>query len=105
MALQAERAHIRQIAFAASLNHGYNVIGIPERLAAAQSPGRSCPGARRASQFFHMPELGNTVSTADCADSAVSLQHSFAQMTRIAAELPFFHAPFRTKGEPALWNF
>jgi hypothetical protein len=38
MALEAESAHVAQIAFTATFRHRYNVVGIPKRFAALQAP-------------------------------------------------------------------
>ena len=78
MTLQAERSHVRQIAFATALRNGHNVIGIPKSLASAKSPVCGGLDAGRPSQMFHVIELRNAVKPTLCADAAISFEHPLA---------------------------
>src|ERR1700728_594498 len=52
-----------------------------------------------------MPFCMQAIDAATSADAAVALQYFFANIARVAAHAPFFHAPCRTKGHAAFGHF
>ena len=103
MALQAERSDIRKIAFAPALHHRHDMIRVPEcssgiGLDAPLGPG-PCP--RGAAQFLQVMKGSAAVGAAGAAHAPVTLEQSLAKVTGIAAQLPFFDAPFGAECEPA----
>lgn len=105
VALEAESAHVGEIAFAATFGYGDDVIGVPEGFSAAEIPSRIGFDSRNASQFFHAAQFGDAIETADSADAAVPLEDALAEMTGVTAQLPLFDAPFGTEGEAPGRNF
>ncbi len=97
MALEAKRAHVGQIALAASLGYGDDVVRIPERFSAAHAPCSHRFCARGAAQLFHAPQFCDAIDSALGADAAIALKDSIAQMAGITAQLPFLDAPIRAE--------
>jgi hypothetical protein len=87
------------------LGYGNDVIGVPKSFSSAEVPSSLGLGSRNASQLFQAVQLSNAIETAEGADAAISLEDALAQVTRVAAKLPFFYAPFGTEGEAAGRNF
>ncbi len=107
MAFQAQGADVFEIALAAAFHHGNNMIGVPKGLSGtgAQSPIERSFQPRRAPQALQLPLCMQAIDAATGADAAVAFQHFFANIARIAAQAPFFHAPRRAKRRAALGNF
>lgn len=103
--LQAERAHVGEVAFSAAFGNGDDVIGIPESFSAAEIPRGESAGARGTPQAFDVVKLSRAIEAANGADAAVALKNPLPQMARIAAQLPFFDAPLGTEGEAPGRNF
>lgn len=97
VALQAERPHIGKIAFAATLHNGHDVVCIPQALAAAHVPLRERRETGRSAKTFDAAQFRDTVQAANGADAPVALQHSFAQVAWIAAQLPLLNTPGGTE--------
>jgi hypothetical protein len=107
MAAQTQRANVFEIALASAFHHWDNMVGIPKRLsdAAVQSPMEGSLQPRGASQPFQLPFRGQAVDSAIGTNTAIPYQYFFANITRVAAQPPFFDAPSRTKRRAALGNF
>jgi hypothetical protein len=95
--LQTKGAHIRKIAFAAAFGNWQNVIGIPKRLTAFQPPGCHCFQARAATQAAYVRIFRNAIYTTHGAYAFIAFKNALAQMARVAAQTPFFHAKFRAE--------
>lgn len=102
---EAQSAHIRKVAFSAAIDDRDDVIGIPEGLSALHFPLAARFGSGRASQSLHPAQLGDAVEAAHRADTLISLEYAVAEVTRIAAKLPFFDAPIGAEREPAGRDF
>jgi hypothetical protein len=85
MTLQTESAHVTQVAFAAALCHRHNVIGIPKRLAAFESPGGQRFQPAGPAQAPKVGIFDDAVGTADSANSFISFKYPCAQMTGVRA--------------------
>jgi hypothetical protein len=105
MTFKTKRPHIVEVAFASTLRYRQYVIRIPEALAATQLPRKNCVRFGSSAKPANPRVLGNTVKTARCADTAIALKDSLAQVSRTAAKLPFLDTPCRTKCQTARWNF
>jgi hypothetical protein len=104
MALQAERAHVRQIALTSAFGHGQNMIGIPQRLAPAETPLTYGSHLGCAAQLLEAAPLGYAIDTANRTYAPVALKDPLAKMAWIAAQPPFLYAPLRTKRQTARRN-
>ena len=107
MTLQAQRADVRKIAFAAALGHWQNVVGIPQAPASSRpdAPFGAGPCAGDTAHPFQMTPGGEAIHPADGAYAVVALQDSLPQVAGIGSDLPFLDAPFGAKREAAFWNF
>ena len=92
MTLQTKSAHVAEVAFAAALGHGNDVIGIPKRLATFHTPGRFRLQARDAAKAADVRVFGDAIDAADSTNPFVAFEDAFAQMRRIAAQAPLFNA-------------
>lgn len=95
VAPQAERPHVVEVALAAAFGHRDAMVGVPKTLAgeSLQPPGGKqfqtpCPA--RPLQRSHR---GNGVRATPLTYAAVTGKDPIAEMARIAAQLPLFHAP------------
>jgi hypothetical protein len=104
MALQAQSAHVREVAFAATFAHRNNVIGIPKRLSAAHLPAFAGLEARRSSKASDAVPLGDTIDPAGGADASIAFKNSFPKMSRIAAQSPFLNTEIGAECEASGWN-
>ena len=102
---QTERAHVRQIAFAAAFTHRKDVICIPKRFSAAQLPAFACFETGRTAKAFDAVPFREAIDSAHCADAVIALEHSLAEMSGIAAQPPFLHAELGTERNAAGRNF
>jgi hypothetical protein len=106
MALQAQRADIGQVAFAATLRNGRDVVCIPQagspQILQAQIAKHAyssrCREPLNAAPFRHR------VHSTGCADPFVAFKHLVAEVSRIGAQPPFVNAPIRAKGPPTGWH-
>jgi len=73
------------------------MVGIPKRPPSSQAPIFDGLDASRTAQSLQPPHLGYAIEVATGAYAAVALEDSLAEMSRVAAELPFLYAPLRTK--------
>ena len=105
MALEAERAHVAQIAFTAACDDGDDVVGIPQGFAAFQTP--RCDGfeARGSTKTADVGIFGNTIRAAFRTDALIAFEDALPQMARIAAETPFFDAESGAEGLTAGRDF
>ena len=105
MALQAERAHVREIAFAAAFGNGYDVVGIPKGLAAFQTPSRDGLPTRGAFEAADVSVFGDAIGSTQRANSLVAFEDAVAQVARIATKTPFFDTEGGTESLPAGGHF
>jgi hypothetical protein len=103
MADQAQGSDIRQIAFAASLCHGHNVIGIPKCPSAnpLQPPTGEQVLPVRPARALEVEISGAAIDPANRAHALIAGQYLLAQIARVRAKTPFMHTPIRAKCEPA----
>ena len=87
MTQQAKCAHVRKVALAAAFGDGHNVVGIPERFAAAfpQLPMLQEVPARRVVQLAHIATKGYRVFAALRADALISLEDLVAEIGGVRA--------------------
>jgi hypothetical protein len=106
MALQAEGPHVRQVALTAAFRDRNDVVGVPERFPAAfaQVPGFQKLTASCIVEFSEIPAKGDGVGAALGADSAVSREDLFAEITGIGPQFPFMDAEVRAEGAAAFWH-
>lgn len=97
--LEAEGAHVGEVAFAAAFGNGDDVIGIPKSFSAAEIPASKGTSASGASEAFDVMKLSRAIEAADGADAAIPFENALAEMAGIGAQLPFLNAPFGTEGE------
>jgi len=103
MTFQAERAHICQIAFAATLSHGNDVIGIPQTAAPAflQLPFFQKLPAHPVVEFAKFFPKPFRVSAAHGAQASIARINLLAQIAGIRAQFPFVHAVCGAEGSAA----
>ena len=99
MTQQAECAHIRKIALAAAFGDRDDVIGVPQRLAAAlaQSPQLQELPPGRVVELAHIAPERYRVRPAPGAHAFVPLENLPAQISRIRAQFPIVNAGVGTK--------
>ena len=105
MALQAESAHVAEVAFAAAFDDRDDVVGIPERFAAFESPSGDGFLARATTETANVGVLGHAICSAFGADPFIAFEDAVAQMTGITAKTPFFHAEGGAEGLTASGDF
>jgi hypothetical protein len=107
MTLEAKRADVREVAFAATFGYRNDVVGIPQAFAKAgtDAPFGARTGTGNSAHSFEMMPCGDAIDTADGANTAIALQDFLAEMTGVGAELPFLDAPIRAKREAAFGYF
>lgn len=105
MTLETESAHVAEIAFAAALGDRDDVIGIPQRFAAFQTPGRSGLQPSGAAKTADVRVFGDAVGATQSTNAFVAFENAFAQMSRIATQTPFFNAEGGAEGVAAGWDF
>ena len=103
MALQAERAHIGEVAFAAAFDDGDDVIGIPEMPAEAPFSFELPAGFEIEFAFIAAERFG--VDAALGADAAVARENLLTKIAGVGPQPPFVDAGGTTEGEPAAGNF
>jgi len=106
VAPQAERADVRQIAFAAAFRNRKDVIRIPETPAprmkiqlAAQCPSFACGDQLKSPIEF------KRIQTASRANAAISRQHLVAQIAGIRSQTPFVDARIAAKCATSFRHF
>jgi hypothetical protein len=87
------------------LGDGDDVVGIPEGFAAFESPSGDGLETGGAPKTADVRVFGDAVRAANGADPFIALQHAFAQVTRVAAKLPFFYTEGGTECLPANGHF
>lgn len=102
MAFQTQGAKVGKVAFATTLCHRDDMIGIPDRFAAPDLPFSQSPLARSASQFAQAGELRDAVQSTLCTDAFVTLEYSLSEMAGVGTKPPFFYAPIGAERPPAL---
>jgi len=87
MAFQTQRADVRQIAFAAALDDGHDMIRVPECAAGIglDAPLRPGPSARGAAKLLQVMKSCPAIRAAGGAQAVVALEHLFAKVAGIAA--------------------
>ena len=103
MALEAQGAHVGEIALATAFGDGEDVIGVPEMPATA--PFLFELAARLEIQLALVFAKSFGVEAALGADAAVSCENPIAEITRIGAEPPFVDAGGTTECEAAAGDF
>src|ERR1700736_5193495 len=103
MASQAQRAHIGEIALAAALGYGHDMVGVPKVTAAApvllELPARGVIELA----FVFAQRLG--IEAALRAHAAIASEDLIAEISRIGAKPPLAHAGVAAKSEAAARNF
>ena len=108
MAEQAESAEIVEIALAAALSDGKDVVGVPET--AARGDGfhavepESCD-ARRAARAFEGGVDRDSVGAAEGADASVAGEDVVAEIAGISAQSPLVDAIVAAEGAAALRQY
>ena len=106
VAPQAERADIRQIAFAAAFGDRKDMVRIPETAAARvkiQLPSQRTSFA--CGDPLKSPIELKGIQAADCADATVSRQHPVAQIAGISSQAPFVNATIIAKRAASFRHF
>jgi len=93
MAFQTQSLHVRQVAFASSFRHRNDVMRVPKRLAAFETPIKRSLNSRRSAQSADSLELCQTIQAASSAYAMVALEDALPQMPGIAAQFPLLDAP------------
>jgi hypothetical protein len=104
---KADSADVGEVAFAAALGNGQDMIGVPKRTALArlETPFRPAEDAARPAQTLESSPLRYTVESTLGADAAIARKNLFPKVARIAAETPFVHAEVRAKRAAAGRDF
>ena len=97
MALEAEGAHVGEVAFPAALGDGDDVIGVPEGFTASEAPYGCGFEAGCATEAAKMRVFGDAIGAAHGTDAFIAFEDAFPEVARVAAETPFFDAKSRTK--------
>jgi hypothetical protein len=105
MALEAESAHVGEIAFAAAFGDGYDVVGIPEGLAAFEAPGGDGLETGGAFETADVGVFGDAICSTQRADAFIAFEDARAQMAWIRAETPFLDTEVGTEGMAAGGHF
>jgi hypothetical protein len=104
--LQAQSPDVFEITFAPAFDYGNDMIGVPEAFSTSrsetESPFQPSLQASRASQSLQMFPGRQAIDAALHADTLVSFQYFFADISRIGAQPPLLHAPVRAERQPAL---
>ena len=94
VALEAERAHVGEIALAAAFRYRDDVVRVPERFPALfrESPFPEKFSPRHVVQAAHFFSKLSGIDSASGADAGVTLENLFAEITGIGAQLPLMNA-------------
>ena len=103
VALQAERAHVGEIALAAAFGHRHDVVRVPEMPARRPTPSRR-RGARRSPACACRLRSASVSGAADRADALVALEHLLAQVAGVGAQLPGVDARFGEQNVKRPWG-
>jgi hypothetical protein len=103
VAVEAQGAHVGEIAFAAAFRDRQDVIGIPEMTAPAPLFFKLAAGVEIELAFVFAQTFG--IETALRADAVVASEDLFAQIARVGAQFPFVDADGAAKGETAARDF
>ena len=103
VALEAERAHVGEGAFAAAFGDGEDVVGVPEITAGAPVFFELAAGAVVEYAFVFAEGFG--VDAALGADAPVAGEDLGAEVAGVGAELPLVDAGGAAEGESALRDF
>ena len=90
MALEAEGAHVGEIAFASAFGDGHDVVGVPQVAAMAPVPLELAAGG--VVELALVLAQGFGIEAALRADAAVAQEDLCAQVAGIGAQLPLMHA-------------
>jgi len=96
VAAHAEGADVIEVAFAAALGDGDDVIGVPE--GTAMREGR---GAFRTREAAQAAVFRNGIDAAERAYPAIALEDQFTEVAGVGAETPFADAVGGAKGPAA----
>jgi hypothetical protein len=102
MALQAEGAHVGQVALSAAFDDWDDVVGVPQ--VAAGAPVLFELTARLVVELALVFAKGLGVDAARGAHPFVSSENLFAEISRVGAELPLVDARGATKRPAAAGN-
>lgn len=107
MALQTERSNVAEVALAASLDYGHDVIGIPETQPreAIQTPFTQSFRSHRSAQPPQPPEDAHRVGLALSTVAFIAMKYLLAQVARVGPEFPFVDTSRRAEARPTRWNF
>src|SRR5512142_928448 len=97
VALEAQSAHVGEIAFPAALGHRHDVVGVPKLSPAAPVLFElsSRPVVQLALIFTERLRVGAALG----ADAAVAQKYLFPQIAPVRAQPPFMDARIPTKSE------
>ena len=107
MAAQAERAQVREVAFAAAFDDGDDVVGFPEGAAgeAGQVPEVEQALAGCAARALQDPRGEQRIDAATFADAAIALEDLIAEVAGVRADAPVVHAAVGAEGAAAFRDF
>ena len=99
VAAQAEGAEVREIAFAAALDDGDDVVSLPEGAAGVSDeiPVVEQALARGAAGAFQDALSDERVYTAAFANAAIAFEDLVAEVAGVRAEAPLLHAIIRAE--------
>jgi threonine dehydrogenase-like Zn-dependent dehydrogenase len=78
VALEAKSTHVAQVTFTTAFDNGHDVIRVPKRFAAFQTPRHRGFQARAATQPAKVSIFGHAVNAANRADSFVAFEDTLA---------------------------
>src|SRR5690242_12911136 len=99
MTLQAERPHVRKIAFAAAFAHGHDVVGIPQMLASPPLALETLP--RGVIELPLVAPEDDGVDPAQRADTPIAGEYRVAKIGGVRPQLPFVDAGGTAESESA----
>jgi hypothetical protein len=104
--LEAQRAEVRKVAFAAAFGDWHDVVGIPQALAGtgADAPFKAGPRPGDTAHPLQMTPSGQAIGSTYGAYRAIAFEHFLAQVAGVSAQPPFFNAPFGTERETPFGN-
>jgi len=109
MAFEAQSADIFEITFAPAFNYRNDMVGIPQAFSTsrseAESPFQPSLQASRAAQSLQMFPDRQAIDATLRADTLVTFQYFFANISRIGAQPPLLHAPIGTERQPTFRYF
>jgi hypothetical protein len=100
VAFDAQRSHVREVAFATAFHHRHDMVRIPQVATAA--PILFELAARPVIQLALIAAHRLSIETALRAHTGIAREYLFAQVSGIGAQPPFMYAGIGAKRESAL---